>query len=480
MAVLTGKEYRESLKSFSPEVYIRGERVEKVWEHPLLRQTLNHAAAGCELAADPENRGTYAVHSPLVDEYVSRIGHHIQTSLEDLTVKARLTREVSGRRICAQCMSNMLSVTWAMIYDIDQTHGTDYFPRYREFVKHLQRNGYVIAWGMMDPKGDRSLPPSKQKTPTDLRILERRPGGIVVRGAKLHTTYGAAAHEVVAVPCRALGEDDRDFAVSFAVPIDTKGVKLIARPSPGPAREGGMESPISSRFIGVECLTVFDEVFVPEERVFMCGEWDQTHKLPLYFAGLHRQSKCACSAGHTDLLIGVAGLLADVNGLGSGPSHIRDKITDMMMAASTAYGCALGSALEGKAHPSGVLLPDPGIANAGLNHIRSVLGTHLAHIHDIAGGLIVTMPTEADWRNPELRGHIEEALAGSAKYTVEERLRVMHLAQELAASRLTGTLLGFTINAAGSPVTNRIVVRNHYDLEGKIRIAGELAGIASR
>ena len=478
MAVLTGDEYRESLKAFSPEVYIRGERVDKVWEHPLLRQTVNHMAAGCDLAADPENRDTFSVRSPLVDEYVSRIGHHIQSSPEDLTIKAELTRKVSGRRICAQCMSNMLSVTWAMIYDIDQAHGTDYFPRYREFISGLQRKGHCIAWGMMDPKGDRSLPPSKQPRPTDLRITERRPNGIVVRGAKLHTTYGAAAHEVVAVPCRALGEGDKDFAVSFAVPIDTRGVKLIARPSPGPARETDMESPLSSRFVGVECLTVFDDVFVPEERVFMCGEWDQTAKLPFYFAGLHRQSKCACSAGHTDLLIGVAALLSEVNGLGTGPSHIRDKITDMMMAATTAYGCALGAVQAGTAHPSGVYLPDPAIANAGLHYIRSVLGTHLGHIHDMAGGLIVTLPTEADWNNPALREHIENALAGGDKYTVEERLRVMHLAQDLAASRLTGTLLGFTINAAGSPITNRIVVRNQYGLDEKIAIAKEIAGIS--
>ena len=155
MAVLTGEEYRESLKALSPEVYMRGERVDKVYEHPLLRQTLNHMAAGYDLAADPANRGTFSVHSPLVDEDVSRIGHHIQTSLEDVTIKARLTRQVSGRRICAGCMSNMLSVTWAMIYDIDQVHGTDYFPRFQEFIKHIQRNGYSIAWGMMDPKGDR-------------------------------------------------------------------------------------------------------------------------------------------------------------------------------------------------------------------------------------------------------------------------------------------------------------------------------------
>lgn len=478
MAVLTGEEYRESLKAFSPEVYMRGERVDKVYEHPLLRQSLNHTAAGCDLAADPAHRGTFSVYSPLVDEDVSRIGHHIQTSLEDATIKAKLTRQTSGRRICAQCMSNMLSVTWAMIYDIDQAHGTDYFPRYQEFIKYLQRNGQAIAWGMMDPKGDRSLPPSKQVRPTDLRIVRRKPGGIVVRGAKLHTTYAAGAHQMVAVPCRALSEEDKDFAVSFAVPIDTKGIKLITRPSPGPERPVSMESPLSSQFIGVECLTVFDDVFVPEERIFMCGEWDQTIKLPLYFAGMHRQSKCACSAGHTDMIIGLCALLADVNGLGLKPSHIREKITDMMMAASTAYGCALGAAMEGRMHPSGVYLPDAVIANSGLSYIRALLAPHLAHIHDIAGGLMVTMPTEADWNNPDLRKHIEEALPGNTKYSVEERLKVMNLAQDLAASRLTGTLLGFTINAAGSPATNKVVVQSLYNLEEKVQIAKEIAGIA--
>ncbi len=479
MAVLTGEEYRESLKAFSPEVYIRGERVDKVYEHPLLRQTINHMAAGCDLAANPANRGTFSVHSPLIDEDVSRIGHHIQTSLEDTTIKARLTRQISGRRICSQCGSNMLSVTWAMIHDIDQIHGTDYFSRYQDFIKELQRNGHAFAWGMMDPKGDRSLPPSKQAQPTDLRIVQRKPGGIVVRGAKLHTTFAAGVHQMVVVPCRALGEEDKDFAVSFAVPIDTKGIKLIARPSPGPERPVTMESPLSCKFLGVECLTIFDDVFVPEERIFMCGEWDQTIKLPLYFASMHRQSKCACSAGHTDMIIGLCALLADVNGLGEKmPSHIRDKITDMMMAASTAYGCALGAAMEGRIHPSGVYMPDAVIANSGLSYIRSLLAPHLAHIHDIAGGLIVTMPTEADWKNPDLRKHIEDALPGSTKYTVEERLKVMSLAQDLAASRLTGTLLGFTINAAGSPATNKVLVRSMYDLDEKIQIAKEIAGIA--
>ena len=477
MALLTGDEYRESLKAFKPEVYILGERVERVWDHPLLRQTINHMAAGHDLAAAPENRGVYTAFSRLIDEDVPRIQLHLQETMEDLLAKAKITREVSGQRVCAGCMSNMLSVAWAMIHDIDQAHGTDYFPRFREFVKGLQRNGQGFAWGMMDPKGDRSRPPSGQTRPTDLRIVERRADGIVVRGAKVHTTYGPAAHWVVAVPCRALKEEDRDYAVSFAVPIDAKGLKMIARPSPGPSRAMEMESPLSSRYIGVEAMTVFDDVFVPEELIFMCGEWDQSLKLPFYFAGLHRQSKCACSAGHTDLLIGAAALLAEVNGLSLKTSHIRDKITDMIMAAQTSYGCALGAAVEAVSHPSGVILPDPSIANSGLNYIRSRLGDHLAVIHDIAGGLMVTMPTEEDWNNPELRPYIEEGLVGGSKYTTEERLRVMHLAQDLAASRLTGTLLGFTINAAGSPETNRIVMQHTYDLEARIRTAKEIAGL---
>jgi 4-hydroxybutyryl-CoA dehydratase/vinylacetyl-CoA-Delta-isomerase len=330
---------------------------------------------------------------------------------------------------------------------------------------------------MMDPKGDRSLSPSQQTESTDLKIVERKPGGIVVSGAKLHTTLGPGTHYVVVVPCRALGEKEKDFAVSFALPIDTRGIKMIARPSPGPTRDVTMESPLSSRYLGVEALTIFDNVFVPEENIFMCGEWDQAVNLSLYFASLHRQSKCACSAGHCDMFAGAAALAADVNGLGMKTSHIRDKITEMMMSAETGYGCSLGAAVKAQQHPSGVWLPDALIANSGLSTIRSTVGKHMEHLHDIAGGLVTTMPTEADWNNPELRKYIDKALRGSAKYTTEERLRALNLVQDLAASRATGTILGFTVNAAGSPATNQVVVRRLYDLEKQVNYAKEIASI---
>lgn len=481
MTVLTGEQYRERLKEISPEIYVRGERIDNIATHPLLRQTVNHIASGYDLAQDPEMRDRLVMRSPLSGEEIPRLLMHIQTEKDDLFVKAELTRDISSQRICTGCGSNMLSVTWAMIYDIDAAHGTDYLSRYKEFIVRLHKTGVPFAWCMMDPKGDRSLPPSQQPTPTDLRIVERKANGIVVSGAKLHTTLGPGAHYVVVVPCRALGEADKDFAVSFALPIDAKGIKMIARPSPGPsndpARDVSMESPLSSRFLGVEALTVFDNVFVPEENIFMCGEWEQAVNLSMYFACLHRQSKCACSAGHCDLFAGAAALAADVNGLGMKVSHIRDKITQMMMHAETGYGCALGAAVNARQHASGVWMPDPLIANSGLNAIRSTVGKHLEYLHDIAGGLVATMPTEADWNHPELRKYIEPALSGNPEYTTEQRLRAMNLIQDLAASRTTGTLLAFTVNAAGSPVTNEIAVRRMYDLEKRIKYAKEIAGI---
>ncbi len=477
MTVLTGAEYRESLRELSPEIYIRGERIDDVATHPLLKQTVNHIASGLDYILQPEMRDRAIVKSPISGEEVSRVGMHIQQEKEGLTIKAELTREISSQRICTGCMSNMLSVTWAMIYDIDAAHGTDYLNRYRDFIIKLHKTGHTIAWCMMDPKGDRSLPPSGQPDPTDLRIVDRKPGGIVVSGAKLHTTFGPGAHHVVVVPCRALGEADKDYAVSFALPIDTKGIKMIARPSPGPARDVDMESPLSSKYLAVEALTIFDNVFVPEENLFMCGEWEQAVSLSLYFASLHRQSKCACSAGHCDLFAGAASLAADVNGLGMKVSHIREKITDMIIHAETGYGCALGAAASAQQHPSGVWMPDALIANSGLSTIRSTIGKHMEHLHDIGGGIVATMPTEADWNNPELRKYIEPALRGNPKYTTEERLRALNLVQDLAASRATGTIMAFTVNAAGSPATNGVVARRMYDLEKRIQYAKDIASI---
>ena len=477
MVIKTREEYIESLKKLKPTVYILGEKVDRVWDNPLFQSSINHAAKTYDFSFDEENKHLSVVHSPLVNEPVRRLNLHIQTSMEDAIIKARLTREVTSQRICTWCTSNTLSIVWVATHDVDQKYNTSYHKRFVEYMKYLQKNDIMPAWGMMDPKGDRKLRSSEQEPFTDLRIVERNDKGIVVRGAKVHTSYGPVTEEILCVPCRALTEKDKDFAVSFAVPIDTKGIIFIARPAPGPKQPTDMEKPISSTIGGVEAMTVFDDVFVPWERVFLCGEWDMCDRVPTYFASIHRQSKCACLSGHTDLILGVCALTAQVNGLDMKVSHIRDKLTKMMMEAEIAYGCAVGSAVDGYQHPSGVWIPNALVANSGLNYIRSQAGNHIATLHDISGGIIVTMPTELDYKNPITKEYMDTYLHGSNNFTTEERLRVLHLAQEVCASQFTGYYLGWAINAAGSPMTNEIFVRALYDLDKRIKVAKSYAKI---
>ena len=477
MALKTAAEYIESLKGVNPNVFMLGEKVNRVWDNPLFRSTLNLVGATHEFSFDSEYKHLSVAHSSLVNEPVRRLNSHIQTTKEDASIKAKLTREVTSRRICTFCQSNFLCVAWAATYDADQKYKTPYHERFIEYVKYLQKNDIDVCWGMMDPKGDRRFGPSKQSPPTDLRIVDRNKEGIVVKGAKVHTSFGPATQEICVVPCRALREEDQDFAVSFAVPVDTKGIAFIARPAPGPLEPREMESPISSALGGIEAMTVFDNVFVPWERVFLCGEWDMCGQFPSYFASIHRQSKCACLAGHTDMLIGIAALTAEVNGLGMDVPHIRDKITKMMMEAEVAYGCAVGAAEDGYKHPSGIWIPNTLVANSGFNYIRSLAGEGIATLHDIAGGLVVTMPTELDYKNPVTKEYMDTYLHGSNDFTTEERLRVLSLAQEVCASRFTGYLLGWAINASGSPVTNEVVVRRGYDLDKRIKIAKDFAKI---
>ncbi|MBI9074073.1 MAG: hypothetical protein JEZ02_01595 [Desulfatibacillum sp.] len=478
MAVTNSEAYTERLKQISPRVFILGEKVDQVWNHPLFRSSINQLSKTYDYAFDPKHREHAIVHSPLVDEPVRRLGIHIQTSKEDSLLKVKMTREICAERLCTQCMSNTMSSVWCATYDAEEKYGEPYHQRFVEFIKYLQKTDKAMAWGMMDPKGDRRLKASEQKPFCDMRIVERNAKGIVVTGAKAHTTLGPVCEEIVVAPCRSLTAEDKDFAVSFAIPVDTQGVTFICRPAPGSRTPMNMEKPIGSSIGAVEAMTVFQDVFVPWDRVFLCGEWDMNDRVPMYFAGIHRQSKCACLAGHTDLIIGIAALTARVNGLDMKATHIRDKITRLMIDAEAAYGCSLGAGEEGHHHPSGVWVPDFRIANAGLNNIRSQVGNHLAALHDIAGGVIVTMPTEHSYNHPELKELMDVYFQGGQNYTTKERLRALHLCQEVCASNFTGYFLGWAINAAGSLQTNEMAVRAAYDLEKRVNIAKGYAQIA--
>ena len=476
--IKTGAQYREDLRGLKTKVYMQGKKVDHFWEDPRFQPTINLIAMNHDMCFDNKFKDISVVHEPLVNEPVRRFAHRLQTTMEDSIKKVQLTREITQRRICGWCLSNTMNMLWVTTYEIDQKYHTKYHERFTEFAKHMMKNDYDCFWAMMDPKGDRSLKLSQQKNSPGVRVVKKNEKGIFVRGAKVSTSYAACSRYIFVVPCNALPEEDKDFAVAFVTPTDAEGLTFIVKRAP--ERENpnyDMECPIGSAIGIVEGMTIFEDVFVPWENVFMCGEYDMAERLPYYFSNIQRQSKCACLAGHTDLVCGVAALVADVNGLGMKASHIKDKLTKLMIQAEVAYGCALGSAIEGKVHPSGVYVPSSLIANAGLHFIKNLAGEHIQLLHDIAGGIIVTMPTEADYQNPKIKDWMDTYLVGSDKYTAQERIRTLYLAQEIAASKFTGYFLGWSINASGSPITGEIVVRSLYDLKKRVDIAKKWAKI---
>jgi aromatic ring hydroxylase len=287
----------------------------------------------------------------------------------------------------------------------------------------------------MDPKGNRSLSPSRQADPDlYLRVVERNDKGIIVNGAKMHTSDAPITHFIFTCPSGVLQEADKDYALSFAIPVDTKGIKFITRPAPGPLESKKMESPVSSHIGFVECLTVFDHVFVPWERVFMCGEWEFTENLIRYFSPYVRICKGTCTSARTDILAGAAALIADYNGTAKA-SHIKSKITDMIMSSEIGWACALASVARSTMHPSGIPIPDISFSNAGLHHSRLRFIEFLGTLQEIAGGIVTTMPGEAEYNNEDIKNYIEKYLKGRNDIATADRMKLLYFIQDLTAAR---------------------------------------------
>lgn len=467
MAIKTSAEYMESMRAQKPRVFVAGHPVEDVTTDRHFQTPLGEMREWYDWPNDPELADDFTAWSPLIDEKVS-FWTQLRLGSGELLKMVEVIKKHNQRRFCSMCMGIGLSVLWAVTHDMDQALGTSYNQNLKGFFQHIQKNDLRYCLGVMDPKGDRGLPPHAQADPElYLRIKQRRADGIVVSGAKMHSSNAPVVHMFLVSPSRVLDENDKDYALSFAMPVDTPGLTLITRPAPGPLEPKSMESPLSSRKGLVECLSVFEDVFIPWERVFMCGEWDYTTNFMRYFSPYVRLAKCACTSARIDLITGAAALMAQYNGVAKA-GHIREKLTDMMIASEIAWGCVQGAVAKAVEHPSGIAIPNGSMANAGLYHARRKLVEFVGVLQEIGGGVVTTMPLEADYDNPETRPYIEKFLQGARGVDVQDRLKLLYLIQDLTASRFSGYFIASAICAGGTPQTNRVEVFRNYDLREKI------------
>ncbi len=452
------EEYLAGLRD-GREVWYRGERVEDVTAHPELGIAARHGAL--------DFHGPSAEPSPF---------YTLPRSGGDLRARSALIEESTARGATLVVLLKEIG-TDALFALHRVTQGAEGYERVVRFYEHARDGDLALAVAQTDAKGDRSQGPSGQADP-DLyvRVVERREDGIVVRGAKVHTSCTPNVDEVIVIPTRALDPGEEDWAVAFAVPVATPGVKLICSDYLHGA-DDPWAMPISSRHKMVETLTVFDDCFVPWERVFLCGDIERAGRLALTFVEYHRLTAVSYKLPLVDAFVGLGGLLAEANGI-SRAGHVRDKLTWLIAYAETVRGLTHLAADRARIdEATGIAYPDPLTTNlAKWTFARDYYGA-AERVIDLAGGLLVTGPGRADWESPELRPYLEKYFVGAVP--AAERLALLNLASDLCARAYAGYQGVLAVHAEGSLEAEKLMVYRSYDPRPAVAFARRLAGLDS-
>jgi len=478
--LMNAKQYEESLRKLKLNVYMFGKKVENVVDDPIIRPSMNAVAATYEFAHRPEYEDILTVRSHLTGKKINRFTH-IHQSTEDLVKKSKMGRLMGSLTACCfqRCVGmdamNALSIT---THAIDARRGTSYYQRFLRFLAYVQENDLVCDGAMTDTKGDRGLAPHAQPDPDMfLRVVEERRDGIVVRGAKAHQTGALNSHEIIVMPTITMREEDKDYAVAFALPSDAPGITYImGRQSCDTRKLEGLTMDRGNLYYGGhEALVVFDDVFVPWERVFMYKEYDFTTQLVENFAAYHRQSY-ACKVGVGDVLIGAAQTIAEYNGAAKA-SHVKDKIVEMNHLNETLFCGCIACAAEGHREPSGTYLVDVLLANVHKQNITRLPYEIARLAQDIAGGLVVTLPSEADLKSPEVGKWVEKYYKTKDDVPTEHRMRILRLIENITMGTAAVGYLTESMHGAGSPQAQRIMISRLVNMKQKQKIARELCGI---
>ena len=474
----TAQEYIESLKD-GRVVYFDGKRVPDVTDHPVCKITNDWVAMDYIMNNDPRYQDLLTD----VDQEGDRVSFALQPqrSRDDLLRLREVVKlwarvcfgKPTGAKFVAKDGLNAVTVVAPRV---DKKYGTDYAANVEAYRRHLQKNDLSFAMGLTDVKGDRSLRPSEQVQHKDfyLRIVEERPDGIIVSGAKTHISQAPACNEILVAPCRAMQEDDKAYAVAFGLPLNTPGITMVCAQPEIHENSTLFDHPVSASVYINDALIVFDNVFVPKERIFLKGEWEFAGDVAYMFANFHRLSAETYKAMELELFTGAATLMAEYNGIEK-KAHVRDKLTWLAMyteAVETLGKAAVEHCVSEQG--SDLVYPNPLIANICKFYFADNWHQATKYIQDIGGGIIVTAPGYRDYANPETHDLLEKYFGGSARTSTENRLRMVKLVRDLT-SCYEDVL---TIHAEGSLEAQKLSILQLADFPRYRASAMRAAGIA--
>ncbi|MBE0481428.1 MAG: aromatic ring hydroxylase [Dehalococcoidia bacterium] len=480
MAVKTFDEYYNRLTRMKPNLYMKGAKVGRTDER--LAGQLRVIRETYDRANDPAWESLCTATSHLTGEKINRFTH-IHQSVDDLLKKQQMTKLLCHRTggCIMRCMGiDVMNALSVITYEMDAVLGTDSNRNFISYLKYWQENDICANCAQTDTKGDRLKRPHEQADP-DLyvRIVESRPDGIVVRGAKVDNTTAPVSDEIIVIPTRFMGEKDVDYVVAFAIPADWDGVKMLVRPAMQHHR-GHLQAP-GAEMGDAEAFTIFDDVFVPRERVFLDGKGDPRHLpfagyLALLFAHYHRHSYTGCKPAVSEVLASAAALVAEYNGIEK-QSHVREKISHIIGTAELVYAAGQMSAHRAEPSISGTWVPDEILTNAGRRLAGEEIYNEYKIVADLAGGLCATMPFEEEFFAEETAALANKYMMRNPNVSPENEHRCFRGIETLIVSEMAGVMQLAGLHGGGSPQMETITMMARYDLESLKGIAKYLFGI---
>ncbi|MEE2744767.1 MAG: 4-hydroxyphenylacetate 3-hydroxylase N-terminal domain-containing protein [Bdellovibrionota bacterium] len=471
--ITNGEEYLESLRGRNLLVYLFGEKIDNPVDHPIIRPSANALAKTYDLAVS--NPDLASVISPFTGERVSRF-LHICTSANDLVLQNKMQRKLG--QLTGTCFQRCVGMdAFNSLYSVTYEMDKKYHERLKAFITKMHRENTVVGGAMTDVKGDRGLSPHEQKD-KDLfvHISKRTKEGVYITGAKAHQTGCINSHWMIVMPTMRLQEADKEYAIVGAIPVEAKGITYVCGRQSCDTRS--MEGDIdvgNALYGGQEAMVLFDNVFIPNDLIFMDGEFEYATMLIERFTTYHRRSY-VCKSGVGDVLIGAAASVAEMNGVPK-VSHIRDKLVEMTHLNETIYGTGIASSYQGYETKSGCYLCDDMLSNVCKHHVTKYPFEMSRLAQDLAGGFVSTLPSEKDLNHPEIGKLLKKYLQGNEKFTSEERIRILRLIENMTMGRNAVGYLTESMHGAGSPQAQRIQIQRMMQLEYKKRLAKVLAGI---
>jgi 4-hydroxybutyryl-CoA dehydratase / vinylacetyl-CoA-Delta-isomerase len=478
--LMSGADYRESLRRLRPTVYVDGRRVDSVADAPSLQPGINALAVSYDFARDPAKAPLMTALQTATGRTVNRM-LHVNESAGDLLNKLEAVRILCQETGCAQryLAHDALNAIAQVSARIDDARGgSEHRDRFAAYLRHVQDADLSLGIAMTDAKGERSKRPHEQANPdTYVHVVERNGQGIVISGTKAIVTGAPYMHEFLVMPCRHMGEADADFAVCCAVPADAPGVTIVARPAgrPGEKLEHG-DALFSRRYGQSTGVVLFDRVFVPWERVFYAGEWEHSGALTYSYATHHRQSCIGARAGFGDLLIGAGALMCEANGLDPDRSAgLRDAMVELIKITEGFFACGVAASVYGvRDEHSGTFMPDPVFSNIG----KLLLATQIYDMHrlahEVSGGLIVSLPGPDEDHNPATAATLAEVLQANPAVPYDKRIQVSRFIEDLTASHQGGWYSVISLHGGGSPAAMKQEIWRNYPVGSKVELVERL------